>query len=1096
MTFYALNQALHNQINQFLLLLNTNNNCYTMKKTSIKNVTGKAIMLALAFLVFLHLPGFSQTGTITGKVVAGQGDSTIAGVTVRVKGTSTGTSTAADGSFSIKAAPNAVLIFSGVGFATQEVPVNNRTSLSVRLSSDAQALQGVVVIGYGSVKRKDVTGSIASVSAEQIAKVPITSLEQSLQGRAAGVQVMSNDGSPGANTTVLIRGVGSLASGGNAPLYVVDGYPLVGGINSINPNDIASIDVLKDASATAIYGIRAANGVVIVTTKKGHKGTTEVSLDAYTAFQMKPKKYPLLGAQDWASLSNEVEAADSTHTYHGMPIWHTPDALHTVDWQDALFRNGLAQNYSLAIRGGSDKVQTTASFGYYDQKGILIGSYFKRGTLGLGIDFQPVKWLRSSTNIKYAYQNANGNPLAGGGQVQMAINPPTLDSGNRLTYQIKDGKGNYGFYNPLNTNVFKFNNPVYSIETNRYSNVTNWVLANSSLEVSLFDGLKIKTNAGVNMSYYTGTYFSPEDTRAAQQYPGSVTTTALYSFHQNNNFEWLWENTIAYDKTFGKHTINFVGGISAQKNVNTLVGYSGIPPNSIITDLGQMSNIKYDQYGNGQVITTLESQFARLTYTFNDKYIITGTVRRDGSSKFDEGHKYGTFPSGAIAWKIKEEDFMQSVNWLSDLKLRGSYGEVGNQTSIGPYQYAALYTYGGPASANGTDANGNPIDNLGYPFGKVYQGGIAQSQPANPDLKWETDKQTDVGVDMAFLNGALTFTADWFNRDSKDFLLTLKAPAQSGYNLITRNVGSMNNKGFEFALNYHGNKGRDFQYGLGLTVSSYKNTLTSITSGTNYVTNFGGLTLTGQSWDEFTHSNVGGPVGEFYGYKTLGVFQSQAQIDALNAKAPGGVYQKATNQPGDRYFADVNGDGKVDATDRTALGNPQPKFFGGLNVDASYKAWDINLYFYGVDGSKILNYVESDLESFQKRGSEGVENVSQTYYREHWTPQHPSNRYSRATANDDAIGSNVPSSTWIENGSYLKLRSLTVGYTLPDATLRKFYIKKLRFYLSGQNLFTITSYSGLDPEIGIQNGNATQNGVDNGTYPMSKAFTVGLNVTF
>ncbi|HEY4206133.1 MAG TPA: TonB-dependent receptor [Puia sp.] len=1047
-------------------------------------------------IVFLHLPALAQTGTVTGKVVASQNDSTMAGVTVRVKGGNTSAMTAADGSFAIKAGPNAVLIFSNIGFSTQEVPISNRTTLSVRMASDAQSLQGVVVIGYGTVKRKDVTGSIASVSAEQIAKVPIASLEQSLQGRAAGVQVVNNDGSPGANTSVIIRGIGSLASGGNNPLYVVDGYPLTGGINNINPSDIASIDVLKDASATAIYGIRAANGVVIVTTKKGKKGGMEVSLDAYTSFQARPKKYDLLNAQDWATLSNDVEKSDSTHTYVGLPVWHTPSALHTVDWQDALFRSGLSQNYSLAIRGGSDKVQTSVSFGYYNQKGILIGSYFKRGTLGLGLDYQPTKWLRSSTNVKYSYQNVNGNPLSGGGLSQLAINPPTLDSGNRNTYQIKDGKGNYGFFNPVNTNVFKFNNPVYSIDNNRYSNITNWILGSSSLELTLFDGLKVKTNAGVNMSYYTGTYFQPEDIRASLQYPGTVTSAANYSFHQNNNFEWLWENTIAYDKTFGKHTINFVGGISAQKNTNTLVGASGIPPNAIITDLGQLSNLKFDQYGNGQVITTLESQFGRLTYTFDSKYIITGTVRRDGSSKFGEGHKYGVFPSGAIAWKVKEEEFLQSVGWLSDLKLRGSWGEVGNQSAIGPFQYAALYTYGGPPSLNGTDANGNPLDNLGYPFGKIYQGGIAQSQPANPDLKWETDKQTDIGVDLALLHGALTFTADWFNRDSKDFLLTLKAPAQSGYNFITRNIGSMNNKGVEFALNYKGNQGRDFQYGIGLTVSSYKNTLTSITSGTNYVTNFGGVTLTGQSWDEFTHSNVGGPVGEFYGYKSLGVFQTKDQIKALNDKAPGGIYQRATNQPGDRYFADVTGDKKVDATDRTALGSPQPKFFGGLNLDASWKSWDINMYFYGTYGNKILNYIESDLESFQKRGSEGVENVSQTYYKNRWTPSNPSNRYSRAVANDDAIGSNVPSSTWIENGSYLKLRTLTIGYTLPDPVLRKFYIKHLRIYASTQNLFTITKYSGLDPEIGIQNGNPTLNGVDNGTYPNSRFVTVGLNVTF
>jgi TonB-linked SusC/RagA family outer membrane protein len=1070
-----------------------------MKKKlhAFKNEAGRRIILALSFVIFSGLAVLAQEPAITGKVVASENDSALNRATVKVKGANVSTITQADGSFTIKAGRNAVLIVSNVGFTTQEVAVNGRSEIIVRLTGDAQALQGIVVIGYGTAKRRDLTGSVASVTADQIAKVPITSLEQSLQGRASGVQVVSNDGAPGANVSVLIRGVGSLATNGNGPLYVVDGYPLTTGINNINPNDIASIDVLKDASATAIYGIRAANGVVIVTTKKGKRGALDVSLDAYTAFQSKPKKYKLLNAQDWATLSNAVEAADSTHTYVGLPIWHTPSALHTVDWQDALFRHGLSQNYSLAIRGGSDKMQTAASFGYYDQKGILIGSYFKRFTLGLNLDYQPTKWLKSSTSAKYAYQNANGNPLDKGKLSQLAINPPTLDSGSRLTNQIKDGNGNYGFYNPQNSNVFKFSNPVYTIETNRYSNVTNYFLGNSSLEVSPIDGLKIKTNAGINMSYFTGTFFQPEDNRAAQQFPGSIISAANYSFHQNNTFEWLWENTIAYDKTFGKHTINFVGGVSAQKNTNTLVGVSGIPPNSVIQDLGQLSNVKFDQYGNGQIITTLESQFARLTYAFDDKYIITGTVRRDGSSKFDVGHKYGTFPSAAIAWKVKDESFLRDVDWLTELKLRGSWGEVGNQTAIGPFQYAALYSYGGPPSLNGADpTTGLPVDNLGYPFNKLYQGGIAPSQPANPDLKWETDRQTDIGVDMAFLHGALTFTADWFNRDSRDFLLTLQAPAQTGYNFITRNIGSMNNKGFELALNYRGNQGRDFQYGIGLTVSHYKNTLTSIKSGTTYVTNFGGTTLTGQSWDEFTHSNVGGPVGEFYGYKSLGIFQTQAQINALNAKAPGGVYQRATNQPGDRYFADVNGDNKVDATDRTALGNPQPKFFGGLNFDGSYKAWDINLYFYGTYGNKILNYIESDLESFQKRGSEGVENVSQNYYKNRWTPTNPSNRYSRATANDDAIGSNVPSSVWIENGSYLKLRNLTIGYTLPDALLKQLYIKRLRIYASTQNLFTITKYTGLDPEIGIQGGNPTQNGVDNGTYPVSRSYTLGLNVTF
>jgi TonB-linked SusC/RagA family outer membrane protein len=609
--------------------------------------------------------------------------------------------------------------------------------------------------------------------------------------------------------------------------------------------------------------------------------------------------------------------------------------------------------------------------------------------------------------------------------------------------------------------------------------------------VAIYDGLKIKTNAGVNFTNYSGSFFSPEDHRANDQYPGSNVANAFYHQNTNTNFEWLWENTLSYDKTFGKHTVNFVAGVSAQKNTNTLMGAGGIPPNSVIRDLGQLSNLTFDQFGNGEYISTLASEFARLTYQFNDKYIITGTIRRDGSSKFDTGHKYGTFPSGAVAWKIKNESFMQDVTWLHDLKIRGSYGAVGNQSAIGLFQYQALY-----AGNFASSVNGGGLDNLGYPFNKLYQNGIGQSQPANPNLRWETDYTTDIGIDAAFLRGALTVTVDWFNRKSKDFLLNLRAPAQTGYNFITRNVGSMRNRGFEFAANFSGSKGKDFQYSAALTFATIKNTLTSITSGTDAVTNFGGLTVSGQGWDEFSRSIVGGPVGEFYGYKSLGIFQTQAQIDALNTKAPGGIYYRAATKPGDRYFADINGDNLVNALDRVAIGNPQPKFFGGLNLDATYKAWDVNLYFYGVYGNKILNYVESNLQSFQKRGSEGVENVSVEYYENHWTPTNPSNEFARALANDDNTLNNVPSSAWVENGSFTKLKNITVGYTLPASITNRLMLSRVRVYVSSQNLFTITKYGGLDPEIGIQRGNATQNGVDNGTYPSSRFYTFGLNVTF
>lgn len=1047
---------------------------------------------SLALFLVLSLLAFSQQRTVTGKV-SGPDSKPIFGVSVSVKGGNTGTTTSADGTFSISMPANSdVLVFTYIGYDPQEVSVKGTGSVDITLQPQTTNLNEVVVIGYGTSKRKDLTGSVSSVNAAAIEKVPVTTLDQALQGRAAGVQVTNNDASPGGNITVLIRGVGSIGAYGNGPLYVIDGYPVSGGINNINPNDIATIDVLKDASATAIYGIRAANGVVIITTKKGKRSGVQVSLDMYNSIQTKPKQYKLLNAQDWATLANQVADADSTHNFAELPIWRTPSALTSVDWQDALYRNSLTQSYSLGLRGGTDKFQFATSVGYYDQKGIVLGSFFKRFTLSANLDAQPTKWLRTSTSARYSYQNAN-NPLGTGSLIQLAQLPPTLDSGNHLTSQIKDGNGNYGFYNPKNTYVAKYGNPVYTVENNEYQNLTNYFLANSSLEITPISGLRIKTMAGVNINQYSGSYFQPEDDRLDQQYNlGGPTQNPLYSQHLNQTFEWLWENTLAYDKTFGNHTVNFVGGVSAQKNTNSLMGASGIPPNSVIRDLRQVRNLQFDVNGNGQNIYTLSSQFARLTYTYSDKYIITGTVRRDGSSKFDTGHQYGVFPSGAIAWRAKEESFFQNVDWLTDLKIRGSYGKVGNQSTIGLFQYQALYSTGAPAASSG---------NLGYPFGGVYQGGVASIQPANPNLRWETDYQTDIGADIALLRGALTLTVDWFNRKSKDFLLTFPASPQTGYSNLTKNVGEMNNKGLEVAMNYSHTVSKDLQYGAGLTFSTVKNKLISLGSGAKNLTNFGGLTLSGIGWSTFTETVVGGSIGEFFGYKSLGIFQSKSQIDDLNAAAkaknPANLYyQVAGNLPGDRYFADMNGDGHVNADDQVSLGSPLPKFYGGLNLDATYKAWDFNLYFYGVYGNKVLNYVQSSLQSFQNRGFVGVQNVSREYFENHWSPTNPSNKFGRPSYNDDAIGSNVPSSAWIEDGSFTKLKNVTVGYTIPVNLINRFSITKIRLYVSSQNLFTITKYSGLDPEIGFQGGSATQNGIDNGTYPSSRYFTFGINVIF
>jgi TonB-linked SusC/RagA family outer membrane protein len=1053
-----------------------------MRKLQIKHVV---VLIGISLSLLMSIAGYAQTTRqITGTVTSDEG--AVPGASVAVKGTTIGVMTGANGSFKLSVPENSTLVISVVGYTTQEVVIGASNTYSIKLASNVSALNEVVVVGYGTTRRKDLTGSVSSVSAEQIAKVPVTALDQALQGRSSGVQVTNNDGAPGGGVTVLIRGVGSLGS--NDPLYVVDGYPITGGLNNINPNDIATMDILKDASATAIYGVRAANGVVIVTTKKGKKDGVQISFDTYVSVQTEPKKYDVLNAEEWATLANKTEG------FTRQPEWSNPSALQNIDWQSEVYRPGLKQNYNLAIRGGNDKVQSAFSAGYYDQKGVVLGSYFKRINLGMNIDYNAKSWLKSSTSAKYSRQDSN-NPFGTGALSQLSELIPTI-GGNKLTNLAKDGNGNYGFYDPINTYTKSWNNPLYLIETQDAKNLTNYFLGTSSLEATIIDGLKVKTNLGINATDYSGYYFTPSDTRTLDQYGvASNNQYNIYSQSANNTYEWLWENTLSYSKTFGDHAIDFVGGVSQQSTTVRRVGGNG---NDMISnamrDLSQVKNLV--AFGN-QYSTTLASQFGRLNYKFKDKYLFTATVRRDGSSNFYQGHQYGVFPSGSVAWRAKQESFLKDVNFLTDLKVRASYGEVGNQAGIRPFQYLARYSSGGNSTS--------PI-NVGYPFGGAYQDGLAYVNLDNTDLGWETSRQTDIGIDAAFLNGDLSLTLDYYRKDSKNFLLQIPTASQSGVTQSAQNAGSIRNEGFEIGINYN-HSVKDFRYGFGVNITTVKNKLLSITQTKNFIGNLVNLPTPANGWIEFSRTNIGQPVGEFFGYQNLGIFQTQAEIDALNAKSPTGIYQKATTQPGDRKFQDINGDGQITAEDRTSLGSPIPKFYGGFNLDLAYKAFDFNAFFYGSYGNKIFNYQQRNLESFQAPGFVGIENVSREYAQNAWTPTNPSNRFARVNYNDDISASNVASSVYVENGSYLRLRNVTLGYTLPSELSKRLTLTKVRFYIAAQNLFTITKYTGLDPEIGQATGtdpnnnnaatsNATASGVDVGTYPSSKFYTVGLSVTF
>lgn len=1046
----------------------------------------KTKFIATFFLLICGSVMFAQTRTVKGKVVD-KANEPLIGVAVNIKNTSQGSITDIEGNYSIQVnTENAVLVFSYIGYDKQEIRVGARNVIDVVMHEASIALDQVVVVGYGTSKRGDVTGSISSIDAAEIKKVPVVNVGQAMQGRMSGVQVTNNDGTPGAGAQILIRGVGSF--GDNSPLYVVDGYPGAS-ISNLNPSDIQSIDVLKDASAAAIYGSRAANGVVVITTKRGNAEKMQLSVDATVSVQFKPSTFDVLNAQDFASLATEISKKENAPV---LDAWANPSGLRTIDWQDLMYRAGLKQNYNLSLRGGSEKVQTSISLGLTNQEGVVRFSDYKRYNIALTQDYKPLKWLKSSTSLRYAYTDNKtvfGSGQGGVGRLAKLI--PTM-TGNPLTDEVENANGVFGFYDK-NANAVRDNENVYArSKSNDQKNISHNLIANTSLEINPFKGLVFKTNFGISYGASSGYDFNPYDDRVP------TTRLATYRQYASNSFEYLWENTLNYSNTFGKHSIDVLGGVSIQENTarNMSVYGEGLSSDGL-RNLGSLQTMR-DISGNQQT-WSLASQFARLTYKFAERYILTGTVRRDGSSRFMRGNRWGVFPSVSAAWRIKEESFLKDVDFISNLKLRASYGEAGNQ-NIGLFQYQSSYTTGKRSS------------NYGYVFGqdKTYIDGMVQSFLPNPNLKWETSKQTDIGIDLGFFNNKLMLTADYYIKKSSDFLLEIQMPAQTGFAKATRNVGSVKNNGFEFSVDYRDNS-HDFKYGVNVNLTTVKNKIERLSPGKDAVANLQSLgfpTTSNTSWAVFSMSKVGGSIGEFYGFQTDGIIQNQAEIDALNANArrlnqdDNVWYIASGTAPGDRKFIDQNGDGVITDADRVSLGSPLPKFYGGINLSGEYKGFDFNLFFNYSVGNKILNFVKRNLISMGGEGSIGLQNVGKEFYDNRWTETNPTNKYPRAVWSDVSGNSRV-SDAFVEDGSYLRLKNIEVGYTLPTNTLKKASISKLRIFASVQNLFTITGYSGMDPEIGQSMssstgvaGGVTASGVDVGIYPYSRFFTMGFNLEF
>ncbi|MGI4740856.1 MAG: SusC/RagA family TonB-linked outer membrane protein [Janthinobacterium lividum] len=1018
---------------------------------------------------------------VSGRVTDSKGEG-VPGVTVLVRGTTIGTTTDANGAFSLSAPEGSTLVFSSVGYNAQEVPLTGTTTgLAIKLAESAKDLGEIVVVGYGTQERQSVTGAVASVSAREIAAQPIPDPAQALQGRAAGVTVVSNSGAPGGQggTSIRVRGVTS--AGNNSPLYVVDGFPLPSAVdgngnatgtelNSINPNDIETIDVLKDASATAIYGVRAANGVVLITTKHGKAGTSSINFDGYIGVQNVWKKPSLLNSQQYATLNNEARNNYNTQFPGSTPIplnplFNTPEkiaALPTTNWLNEIFRPARIQNYSVSATGGSEKARYAISAGYFQQNGTIIGSDFQRFTVRSNGEIQLSKILKIGNNLALTHQEER--PLASendeiSGPIQLALQAPPF----RPAYN-PDGS----FYEFNSTDFFGEANPVTTALRPRNRNNRNRITTTFYAELEPLKGLRIRTNVGADLQFNQNDQFYPSIAGSAKY----TTQNASGSSNSNYNPSYLIENTATYDRTFSdKHHFTLLLGQSAQQFDYFYLGGSriGYPNNALVLlDNGPVNTQTTNYGGNGQ--SRLESYFSRLNYDYAGKYLLSATARYDGSSAFAPGNKFGFFPGVSVGWRLSEENFLKDVTSISNLKVRAGYGRVGNPLNAGTFGYLPTINAG---------------QAYGYVLGTGSQvlatGGVPTRLPNN-DLRWENNEQYNLGVDVGLWQNRVSASVDIYKRTSPNLLLSVPVSTISGTSdAINTNAASSTNKGLDLSITTSNfvNSGDGFTWSTTLNLSAYRSQITSLGVGRP----FNGQGIRGGS--NVTRYDVGQAFGAFYGYIADGIIQTQGELDALNSGSPNKVYQTSGTAPGDIKFRDLNGDGVVNGQDRTFMGNPNPSFTYGLNNTFSFKGFDLNVFLQGSQGNDVYNlnryYLEGGLAAATNAGTIALDR---------WTGPNTSNYVPRAVYNDPNQNIRV-SSHYVENGSYLRMKLLTLGYNIPAALLTNLHTQRARVYVSAQNLFTITKYTGFDPELGNQGGSF---GIDRGIYPQSRVFLAGINI--
>lgn len=995
----------------------------------MKNFYLQRFSLFVLCLLF-SLGGFAQAQRkITGTVIDKTGQSVI-GASVMIKGARTGTQTDVNGNFTLNVNSDAVIVISYLGYLSQEIPVEGKTVFKIVLQDDSRLLDEVVVVGYGTVRKKDLTGSLSSVGTKAIKDKPVANIGEALQGRAAGVQII-NSGAPGSNVNIRVRGLGSINNAD--PLLVIDGVPTDIPLNALNQNDVETVDILKDASATAIYGSRGANGVVLITTKRGKSGDGVISAGANWGIQNATSIPQMLNASQFASLHNEMMANNKEGQ---RPDFADPLSWgNGTDWVDALLRTSSMRNYTASYSGGNDKSNYYVSGGVLDQDGIVVNTSYRRYTLQFNNEAKVRPFLKFGNNFTLSHDEKKNGSYNVLNTLASLPTQPILNEDGTYSGPGAESKFYGDLRNPIGTAMLE------SSVTKGYN-----LLGNVYGELSLFDKVTYKMTGGVDFKFWDNVNFSPKYNWTPIAVPNSYRGEG-----SNKSLTYLWDNTITYMDTFDeKHHLNVMVGSSAQNNVYNYMNAS--VKEFLSDDYSQLNNGLLDPtVGGSKNEWALLSFFGRVNYSYLDRYLLTATVRRDGTSRITQQNRWGTFPSFSAAWRLSEEPFFKRSNILNDIKLRAGYGVTGNQAVLDNYAAVtrlktARYVF-----------NGTPVSTL-YPL-----------VMPNPDIKWETVKQGNIGFDATLIKQRVNVTFDAYIKNTTDMLVSMVVPITTGYSDVYTpmiNAGEVRNKGWELTLSTQNMKGR-FEWNTDFNLSYNENKVLKLNNGTPIYYGY-------QSHIE------GRPVGSFYGWVTNGLFQNWDQVGNYAYQYQGSDAANGT-APGDVRFLDINNDGVVNDYDRTYIGNPTPAWNFAVNNSFTYNNFDLQLYLQGVAGNDIYNANRVTLE-----GMYTVRNQTAKVL-DRWTAEGTSNSIPRAIYSDPNKNTRN-SNRFIEDGAYLRLKNITIGYSLPAGLSKKAYLNNLRLYMSAQNLFTLTNYSGFDPEV--------QGGVDNSNYPLTRTISFGIDMKF